>query len=600
VRVCIQAPLESIGDLGVLVPDHRPTATSMGERACQGSDSVETWRRGRGLVDYKGLMTPSPLVSSRPEWSALARHAADTRDVHLRSLFSSHPDRAQRLTVEAAGLYIDYSKNRVDDTTLALLHQLAEAVDVAGYRDRMLAGDTINATEGRAVLHTALRAPRGAVVEVDGENVVPGVHEVLDAMAVFAEKVRTREWLGATGKPITSVVNIGIGGSDLGPAMAVLALTPYRDPEITVDFVSNVDGDDMAETLKALDPETTLFIVASKTFTTLETMTNAASARRWLVDALGGDAVARHFVAVSTAADHVEAFGIDTANMFGFWEWVGGRYSMDSAIGLSLMVAIGPVQFRSMLDGFAAMDEHFRTAPAQQNAPLLLGLLGVWYRNFLGASSHAVLPYSQYLDRFADYLQQLDMESNGKSVTMDGTRVDYDTGPIVWGTPGTNGQHAYYQLIHQGTALIPADFIGFAEPGNDMGEHHDLLMANYFAQTEALAFGKTRDEVEAEGVAPELVPHKVFEGNRPTTSILAQRLDPFTLGALIALYEHKVFVQGVIWGINSFDQWGVELGKVLAKRIGAELVSPAAPDLDGHDTSTAELIRRYRTARGRQ
>jgi glucose-6-phosphate isomerase len=544
-------------------------------------------------------MTDTPLVSSRPEWAALRRHADSIAATHLRDMFAADPTRGERLTVEAAGLVLDYSKNRVDDTTLALLQNLAAAVDVAGYRDRMFAGEAINATEGRAVLHTALRAPRDAVVEVDGLNVVPEVHAVLDAMGAFADQVRGRQWLGATGKPLTSVVNIGIGGSDLGPAMAVLALTPYCDPGISVHFVSNVDGDDMAETLKGLDAETTLFIVASKTFTTLETMTNAASARRWLVDALGEQAVARHFVAVSTAADEVAAFGIDTANMFGFWEWVGGRYSMDSAIGLSLMMAIGPDGFRSLLDGFAAMDDHFRTAPPEANAPVLLGLLGVWYRNFLGACSHAVLPYSQYLDKFADYLQQLDMESNGKSVTLAGQRVDYDTGPIVWGTPGTNGQHAYYQLIHQGTTLIPADFIGFAHPGNDLGEHHDLLMANYFAQTEALAFGKTREQVEAEGVAPELVEHKVFEGNRPTTSIFADRLDPFTLGALIALYEHKVFVQGVIWGVNSFDQWGVELGKVLAKAIAPELVSPDAPDLSGHDSSTATLIRRYRAARGR-
>jgi glucose-6-phosphate isomerase len=544
-------------------------------------------------------MTDTPLVSSRPEWAALRRHADSIAATHLRDMFAADPTRGERLTVEAAGLVLDYSKNRVDDTTLALLQNLAAAVDVAGYRDRMFAGEAINATEGRAVLHTALRAPRDAVVEVDGVNVVPEVHAVLDAMGAFADQVRGRQWLGATGKPLTSVVNIGIGGSDLGPAMAVLALTPYCDPGISVHFVSNVDGDDMAETLKGLDAETTLFIVASKTFTTLETMTNAASARRWLVDALGEQAVARHFVAVSTAADEVAAFGIDTANMFGFWEWVGGRYSMDSAIGLSLMMAIGPDGFRSLLDGFAAMDDHFRTAPPEANAPVLLGLLGVWYRNFLGACSHAVLPYSQYLDKFADYLQQLDMESNGKSVTLAGQRVDYDTGPIVWGTPGTNGQHAYYQLIHQGTTLIPADFIGFAHPGNDLGEHHDLLMANYFAQTEALAFGKTREQVEAEGVAPELVEHKVFEGNRPTTSIFADRLDPFTLGALVALYEHKVFVQGVIWGVNSFDQWGVELGKVLAKAIAPELVSPDAPDLSGHDSSTATLIRRYRAARGR-
>jgi glucose-6-phosphate isomerase len=544
-------------------------------------------------------MTDTPLVSSRPEWAALRRHADSIAATHLRDMFAADPTRGERLTVEAAGLVLDYSKNRVDDTTLSLLQSLATAVDVAGYRDRMFAGAAINATEGRAVLHTALRAPRDAVVEVDGVNVVPEVHAVLDAMGAFADQVRGRQWLGATGKPLTSVVNIGIGGSDLGPAMAVLALTPYCDPGISVHFVSNVDGDDMAETLKGLDAETTLFIVASKTFTTLETMTNAASARRWLVDALGEQAVARHFVAVSTAADEVAAFGIDTANMFGFWEWVGGRYSMDSAIGLSLMMAIGPDGFRSLLDGFAAMDDHFRTAPPEANAPVLLGLLGVWYRNFLGACSHAVLPYSQYLDKFADYLQQLDMESNGKSVTLAGQRVDYETGPIVWGTPGTNGQHAYYQLIHQGTTLIPADFIGFAHPGNDLGEHHDLLMANYFAQTEALAFGKTREQVEAEGVAPELVEHKVFEGNRPTTSIFADRLDPFTLGALVALYEHKVFVQGVIWGVNSFDQWGVELGKVLAKAIAPELVSPDAPDLSGHDSSTATLIRRYRAARGR-
>jgi glucose-6-phosphate isomerase len=544
-------------------------------------------------------MTDAPLVSALPQWLALRSHAAELRDEHLRSLFAADPERADRLTLEAAGLAIDYSKNRVTDTTLSLLRDLAEAVDVAGYRDRMFAGEKINVTEDRAVLHTALRASREAQVTVDGVDVMPDVHAVLDAMGAFADTVRARAWLGATGKPITSVVNIGIGGSDLGPAMAVLALTPYCDPGLSVQFVSNVDGDDIAETLKPLDPETTLFIVASKTFTTLETMTNAASARRWLVDALGEQAVARHFVAVSTAADHVAAFGIDTSNMFGFWEWVGGRYSMDSAIGLSLMVAIGPTSFRSLLDGFAAMDHHFRTAPLESNAPVLLGMLGIWYRNFMGACSHAVLPYSQYLDRFADYLQQLDMESNGKSVTLDGRRVDYETGPIVWGTPGTNGQHAYYQLIHQGTTLIPADFIGFAHPGNDVGEHHDLLMANYFAQTEALAFGKSREQVEAEGVPPQLVAHQVFEGNRPTTSIFADRLDPFTLGALIALYEHKVFVQGVVWGINSFDQWGVQLGKVLAKAIATELVDPQPPGLDNHDSSTAGLIRRYRAARGR-
>jgi glucose-6-phosphate isomerase len=541
----------------------------------------------------------SPLVSTRPEWAALTEHAESVRHLQLRQLFTDDPARGERCTVEAAGLLLDYSKHRVTDETLRLLLDLARAVDLPGARERMFTGERINATEGRAVLHTALRAPRGAVVEVDGENVVPAVHAVLDAMSAFADQVRAGRWLGATGRPVSAVVNIGIGGSDLGPAMATLALSPYRARGVDVRFVSNVDGDDMADTLLDLDPATTLFIVASKTFTTLETMTNAASARRWIVAALGEDAVARHFVAVSTAAQEVSAFGIDTANMFGFWEWVGGRYSMDSAIGLSLMIAIGPDGFRELLDGFAAMDTHFRTVPLEANAPVLLGLLGIWYRNFLGACSHAVLPYSQHLDRFADYLQQLDMESNGKSVTLAGERVDYDTGPIVWGTPGTNGQHAYYQLIHQGTSLIPADFIGFAFPGHDMGEHHDLLMANFFAQTEALAFGKTRAEVEAEGVPAALVEHKVFEGNRPTTTILAERLTPFALGALVALYEHKVFVQGVVWGINSFDQWGVELGKVLAKRIAGELTADQPPTGEHHDSSTAALIRRYRAMRGR-
>jgi glucose-6-phosphate isomerase len=544
-------------------------------------------------------MTESPLVSHRPEWAALDDHAARTRDVHLRTLFADDPGRGERLTLQAAGLYVDYSKHRVTDETMRLLLDLARSVDLPGARDRMLRGEKVNTTEGRAVLHTALRAPRGTVVEVDGHDVVPDVHAVLDAMGTFATTVRERRRLGATGRPLTTVVNIGIGGSDLGPAMAVLALTPYVDPDLSVRFVSNVDGDDMAETLKACDPQTTLFVVASKTFTTLETMTNAGSARAWLVDALGEDAVAAHFVAVSTAADKVAAFGIDPADMFGFWEWVGGRYSMDSAIGLSLMIAIGPQGFGDLLDGFAAMDAHFATAPLEANAPVVLGLLGIWYRNFLGACSKAVLPYSQYLDRFADYLQQLDMESNGKSVTLAGQRVDYDTGPIVWGTPGTNGQHAYYQLIHQGTALIPADFIGFVHPGNDLGEHHDLLMANFFAQTEALAFGKTREEVESDGVPGRLVPHKVFEGNRPTTTILAERLDPFTLGALVALYEHVVFVQGVVWGVNSFDQWGVELGKVLAGRLASELTAAAPPSADAHDASTTALVRRYRSLRGR-
>jgi glucose-6-phosphate isomerase len=544
-------------------------------------------------------MTPTPLVSRRPEWAALTAHAAQTGTTHLRDLFAADPSRGERLTLQAAGLYVDYSKHRVSDQTLALLRDLARAVDVEGARDRMLRGEKVNVTEGRAVLHTALRAPRDGHVQVDGVDVVPAVHEVLDAMSAFAASVRERRRVGATGRPLTTVVNIGIGGSDLGPAMAALALTPYRDPGLDLHFVSNVDGDDIAETLRRCDPQTTLVIVASKTFTTLETMTNARSARAWLVDALGEDAVARHFVAVSTAAQKVSEFGIDTETMFGFWDWVGGRYSMDSAIGLSLMIAIGPDGFREMLDGFAAMDEHFRTAPLEANAPVVLAMIGIWYRNFLGAASKAVLPYSQYLDRFADYLQQLDMESNGKSVTLDGQRVDYDTGPIVWGTPGTNGQHAYYQLIHQGTTVIPADFLGFCFPGNDLGEHHDLLMANFFAQTEALAFGKTREQVEADGVPAELVPHKVFEGNRPTTTILAERLTPFTLGTLVALYEHIVFVQGVVWGINSFDQWGVELGKVLAGRIADELTADAAAPSGSHDSSTSTLVARYRAARGR-
>ena len=541
----------------------------------------------------------SPLVSTRPEWAALTEHAESVRHLQLRQLFTDDPARGERCTVEAAGLLLDYSKHRVTDETLRLLLDLARAVDLPGARERMFTGERINATEGRAVLHTALRAPRGAVVEVDGENVVPAVHAVLDAMSAFADQVRSGRWLGATGRPVSAVVNIGIGGSDLGPAMATLALSPYRARGVDVRFVSNVDGDDMADTLLDLDPATTLFIVASKTFTTLETMTNAASARRWIVDALGEDAVARHFVAVSTAAQEVSAFGIDTANMFGFWEWVGGRYSMDSAIGLSLMIAIGPDGFRELLDGFAAMDTHFRTVPLEANAPVLLGLLGIWYRNFLGACSHAVLPYSQHLDRFADYLQQLDMESDGKSVRRDGTPVTgYDTGPIVWGQPGTNGQHAYYQLIHQGTRLVPADFIGFAVSNAPLGEHQDLLMSNFFAQPEALAFGKTSEEVAAEGVDPEQVPHRTFQGNHPTNSILAERLDPRTLGAIIAMYEHKVFTQGWIWDINSFDQWGVELGKVLAKRIIPELQADAAPEL-AHDSSTSTLIRRYRKLLGR-
>jgi len=538
-------------------------------------------------------------VSSLPQWAALQAHADTLRETHLRDLFAADPDRGERLTVDVAGLHVDYAKNRVTDETLDLLVALAEAVDLQGAIRRMVTGVKINETEGRAVLHTALRAPLGERVEVDGVDVVPGVHEVLDQMAAFADDVRAGAWLGWTGRPVTSIVNIGIGGSDLGPAMATLALAPYADPRLDVRFVSNVDGDDLWAETHDLDPETTLFIVASKTFTTLETMANATSAREWLVERLGDDkAVSRHFVAVSTAAEQVGEFGIDTANMFGFWDWVGGRYSMDSAVGLSLMVAIGPDGFRQLLAGFRAVDEHFATAPLRENAPALLGLLGVWYGDFLDAQTHVILPYAQYLDRFADYLQQLDMESNGKSVTLDGQRVDYATGPIVWGTPGTNGQHAYYQLLHQGTRLVPADFIGFAHPGHEVGEHHDLLMANYFAQTEALAFGRTAQEVAAEGATGALVAHKTFEGNRPTTSILADRLTPFTLGALIALYEHKVFTQGIVWGINSFDQWGVQLGKVLAGRIAPELTAQQPPDL-AHDSSTNALIRRYRALRGR-
>jgi glucose-6-phosphate isomerase len=541
----------------------------------------------------------TPLVSSLPQWAALAAHADSVRSVHLRDLFAADPDRGERLAFEVAGLHLDYSKNRVTDETLDLLVALAEAVDLRGATERMFTGAKINETEGRAVLHTALRAPAGAVIEVDGENVVPAVHKVLGQMAAFADEVRSGGWLGHTGKPIRAVVNIGIGGSDLGPAMATLALQPYAQAGLDVRFVSNVDGDDLHSKTADLDAEQTLFIVASKTFTTQETMANAASARAWLIDELGDEkAVARHFVAVSTAADEVSAFGIDTQNMFGFWDWVGGRYSMDSAVGLSLMIAIGPAGFLEMLDGFRAMDEHFRTAPLHRNAPALLGLLGVWYIDFLGAESHVVLPYAQYLDKFADYLQQLDMESNGKSVTLDGQRVDYATGPVVWGTPGTNKQHAYYQLLHQGTRLIPADFIGFAHPGHEVGEHHDLLMANFFAQTQALAFGKSSREVAAEGATGALVAHKTFEGNRPTTSVLGDKLTPFALGALVALYEHKVFTQGIVWGLNSFDQWGVQLGKVLAGRIAPELTAAAAPDLR-HDSSTNALIRRYRQLRGR-
>ncbi len=543
-------------------------------------------------------------IDRTPEWAALEKHAAATRDVHLRDLFAADPGRGERLTAEAAGLFIDYSKNRLTDETLAALTALAER---AGLRDRIAAmfrGDRINTTEDRAVLHVALRAPKGTVIEVDGVDVVPGVHAVLDKMAAFSERVRSGAWIGHTGQRFRNVVNIGIGGSDLGPAMAVDALRWYSDRGLRFRFVSNVDGTDLFEATRDLDPAETLFIVCSKTFTTIETLTNARSARDWLLAGLGGDqaAIARHFVAVSTNAPKVVEFGIDPANMFEFWDWVGGRYSYDSAIGLSLMVAIGADRFREMLAGFHAMDEHFRTAPFDRNLPVILGLIGLWYDDFLGAQTHAILPYSQYLGRFTAYLQQLDMESNGKSVDREGRPVAVQTGPVVWGTPGTNGQHAYYQLIHQGTKLIPADFIGFVhaaeEVGGATGGHQDLLMANFFAQTEALAFGKTAEEVRAQGVPEAQVPHRTFAGNHPTNTILADRLDPRTLGALVALYEHKVFTQGTIWGIDSFDQWGVELGKSLAVRIEPELTAEAAPG-PGHDSSTNALIRRYRQGRGR-
>ncbi|MFH9808085.1 glucose-6-phosphate isomerase [Streptomyces olivaceus] len=538
-----------------------------------------------------------------PEWTALAKHREQLGEVRLRELFAAEPGRGSDWSLRVGDLYVDYSKHLVTDETLRLLRELAAATDVFGLRDAMFRGERINITEDRAVLHTALRAPRDAVIEVDGENVVPKVHAVLDRMAAFAGRVRSGEWTGHTGRRIRNVVNIGIGGSDLGPAMAYEALRAFTDRSLTFRFVSNVDGADLHEAVRDLDPAETLFIVASKTFTTIETVTNATSARSWLLDALGDEAaVAKHFVALSTNAGKVAGFGIDTANMFEFWDWVGGRYSYDSAIGLSLMIAIGPDRFREMLDGFHLVDEHFRTAPAETNVPLLMGLLGVWYGNFHDAQSHAVLPYSHYLSKFTAYLQQLDMESNGKSVDRDGRRVEWETGPVVWGTPGTNGQHAYYQLIHQGTKLIPADFIGFAEPVGELGEElaaqHDLLMANFFAQTQALAFGKTADEVRAEGVPEELVAHKTFRGDRPTTTLLARELTPSVLGQLVALYEHKVFVQGAVWNVDSFDQWGVELGKVLAKRVEPALREGA--QVSGLDGSTQALVAVYRGLRGRE
>ncbi len=531
----------------------------------------------------------------RPAWQALAAHHQKIGDLHLRTLFADDPGRGERMMAEDLGIFLDYSKNRITDETLELLLRLAEESALPARIDAMFQGAKINVTENRSVLHVALRAPKGASIVVDGENVVPQVHAVLDKMAAFSDRVRSGAWNGHTGKRIRNVVNIGIGGSDLGPVMAYEALRQYSDRALTFRFVSNVDATDLVEATRDLDPAATLFIVSSKTFTTLETMTNAQSARDWLLRGLGNDAraVAKHFVAVSTNAAKVSEFGIDTANMFEFWDWVGGRYSMDSAIGLSTMLAIGPDNYRSLLDGFHQMDEHFRTTPLARNLPVLLGLLSIWYNDFFGAQTVAVLPYDQYLKRFPAYLQQLTMESNGKHVTLDGTEVAYQTSPIYWGEPGTNGQHSFYQLIHQGTKLIPCDFIAFAQTLNPLGRHHDMLMANVFAQTEALAFGKTPEQVQAEGTPAWLVPHRVFEGNRPSNTILVQRLTPQALGKLVALYEHSVFTQGVIWNIDSFDQWGVELGKVLAQRIIPELESNVEPNL-AHDDSTNNLIRRYR------
>jgi glucose-6-phosphate isomerase len=537
-------------------------------------------------------------VRGRPSWAALERHHAAVRDLHLRDLFAADPTRGERLTAEGAGLYLDYSKNRVTDETLRLLIAVANESGLAERTEAMFRGERINTTEDRSVLHVALRMPRGATLVVDSQDVVTEVHEVLDRMAAFSDRIRAGEWKGHTGKPVRNVVNIGIGGSDLGPVMAYEALRHYTRRDLTFRFVSNVDSTDIVEATRDLAADETLFVVSSKTFTTLETMTNAHSARAWVVAALGDDraAIARHFVAVSTNAEEVARFGIDPANMFGFWDWVGGRYSMDSAIGLSTMLAIGPDRFRELLAGFHAMDEHFRTTPLERNLPVLMGLLCVWYGDFFGAQTVGVMPYDQYLKRFPAYLQQLTMESNGKGVTLDGRAVDVETGAVVWGEPGTNGQHSFFQLIHQGTKLIPVDLIAFARALNPLGRHHDLLVANVLAQAEALAFGKTEEQVRAEGVPDQLVPHRVFTGNRPSNVLLADELTPFTLGALVALYEHSVFTQGTVWGINSFDQWGVELGKALAQRIVGELESESEPELT-HDSSTNMLIRRYRARR---
>ena len=536
-----------------------------------------------------------PPLPQLPAWKALTAHYQQAQDLSLKQLFADDPRRGERLTAEAAGLFLDYSKNRVTDETLGLLVQLAEQSDLARRREAMFTGEKINTTENRAVLHVALRAPKDETILVDGENVVPGVHAVLDKMSAFCDRVRSGEWKGFTGQPIKSIVNVGIGGSDLGPVMAYEALRHYTQRDLTFRFVSNVDGIDFVEATRDLDPAETLFIISSKTFTTLETMTNAQSARDWLLAGLGNDqaAIAKHFVAVSTNAEKVKAFGIDQVNMFEFSDWVGGRYSMDSAIGLSTMLAVGPDNFRALLDGFHQMDHHFRTAPLDKNLPVLMGLLSLWYNDFFGAQTVAVLPYEQYLKRFPAYLQQLTMESNGKHVTLSGQHVDYQTGPIYWGEPGTNGQHSFYQLIHQGTRLIPCDFIAFAHALTPLGRHHDILLANVFAQAEALAFGKTAEQVKAEGAKDDLVPHKTFEGNRPSNVILADKLDPATLGKLVALYEHSVFTQGIIWQIDSFDQWGVELGKALAQKIIPELEGKDQPEL-AHDSSTNALIHRYR------
>jgi len=538
---------------------------------------------------------PIKPLTQRPAWEALVTHYQKLQDLHLRKLFTDDPKRGERLAVQAAGIYLDYSKNRITDETLKLLVQLANESDLGGRMEAMFSGKKINVTENRAVLHVALRASKGVSIEVDGKNVVPEVHAVLKKMTDFANHIRNGEWKGYTGKRIKNVVNVGIGGSDLGPVMAYEALKHYSDQALSFRFISNVDGSDFLEATHGLDPSQTLFIISSKTFGTLETMTNARSARDWLLTGLGGDskAVARHFVAVSTAEEKVSTFGIDAENMFGFWDWVGGRYSMDSAIGLSTMLAIGPDNFDAMLDGFHQMDEHFRKTPFEKNLPVLMGLLSIWNNNFLGAQTVAVLPYEQYLKRFPAYLQQLTMESNGKHVTLDGKRVNYETGPIYWGEPGTNGQHSFYQLIHQGTRLIPCDFIAFGHALTPLGRHHDILLANVFAQAEALAFGKTAEEVKAEGTPDALVPHRVFEGNRPSNVILADQLTPEALGKLVALYEHSVFTQGAIWNIDSFDQWGVELGKVLAQRIVPELEGENLPKLE-HDSSTNSLIRHYR------